>query len=168
MSNNPPKPVPSPLTAILPINATASIEELLGALAKSQTVIDNALNAVGTVHFARFVLFDASSPTLQPAPQPPWTNTGQFKISVITEYDGGFVPYIQAFVNQLGDIFNLLLKFTSDGQDLIPVQNNVEGFTAYVLAHDASQQPPNSGFGLYSAYPQCGVQNILTLECAGS
>lgn len=158
----------NPLTAILPISASASIETLLAALAESQTIIDKALNEVGTVHFARFVLFDASNDYLQPAKQPPWTNTGQFKISVITEYDGAFAPYIQAFVNQLGDIFNLLLKFTSDGQGLIPVQNNVAGFTAYVQTHDASQQSPNQNFGLYSAYPNCTVQNILTLNCAGS
>lgn len=156
----------NPLTAILPISSSASIEALLGALAKNQSAIDAALTNVGTVHFARFVLFDASSPTLQPAPAPPWNNTGQFKISVITEYDGAFAPYIQAFVNQLGDVFNVLLSFTSDGQGLIPVQNNVAGFTAYVQSHDASQQPPNQEFGLYSAYPDCTVQNILTLECA--
>ena len=158
----------NPLTAILPISSSASIGDLLGALAKSNSAIDAALTAVGTVHFARFVLFDASNALLQPSPTPPWNNTGQFKISVITEYDGDFTDYIQAFVNQLGDIFNVLLSFTSDGQSLIPVQNNVAGFDAYVKCHDASQQPPNKEFGLYSAYPDCTVQNILTLECAPS
>ena len=153
---------------VLPISSSASIEALLRALAKSQQAIDAALAAVGTVHFARFVLFDASNNYLQPAPAPPWYNTGQFKIAVITEYDGDFTQYIQAFVNQLGDVFNMLLSFTSDGQSLIPVQNNVAGFDAYVQSHDASQQPPNKAFGLYSAYPDCTVQNILTLECAPS
>lgn len=158
----------NPLTAILPISSSAKIEDLLAALAKGQSNIDAALAAVGTVHFARFVLLDASSVTLQPAPAPPWYNTGQFKICVITEYDGDFTQYIQAFVNQLGDVFNMLLSFTSDGQSLIPVQNNVAGFDAYVQSHDASQQSPNKEFGLYSAYPDCTVQNILTLECAPS
>lgn len=156
----------NPLTAILPIRSSASIEELLGALAQSQSAIDAALTNVGTVHFARFILFDASNNLLQPSSTPPWDNTGQFKISVITEYDGAFAPYIQAFVNQLGDVFNILLGFTSDGQNLIPVQNNVEGFTAYVQSHDASQKAPNEG--LYSAYPNCSVQDILSLPCAPS
>ncbi|HKS40003.1 MAG TPA: hypothetical protein VJX74_05265 [Blastocatellia bacterium] len=158
----------NPLTAILPISSSASIADLLGALANAGPAIDAALTAVGTVHFARFVLFDASNDYLQPAPAPPWTNNGQFKISVITAYDGDFAPYIQAFVNQLGDVFNVLLSFTSDGQDLVPVQNNVAGFTAYVQSHDASQQSPNKEFGLYSAYPDCTVQKILTLPCAPS
>lgn len=158
----------NPLTAILPISSSASIADLLAALAKAGPAIDTALTNVGTVHFARFVLFDASDACLQPAPAPPWNNTGQFKISVITSYDGDFAPYIQAFVNQLGDVFNVLLSFTSDGQNLVPVQNNVAGFTAYVQAHDASQQSPNKEFGLYSAYPDCTVQNILTLDCAPS
>lgn len=156
----------NPLTAILPISSSASIEDLLGMLATNQAAIDNALNNVGTVHYARFVLLDTTNDYLQPAPQPPWNNTGQFKLAVITAYDGDFTPYIQAFVNQLGSVFDALLSFTSDGTGLIPVQQNVAGFNAYVKSHDASQQTPNEG--LYSAYPNCTVQKILTLPCAAS
>lgn len=156
----------NPLTAILPISSSASIEELLGMLATNQAAIDQALNNVGTVHYARFILFDTTNDYLQPAAQPPWNNTGQFKLAVITEYDGDFAPYIQAFVNQLGSVFDALLGFTSDGTGIIPVQQNVSAFTKYVQSHDASQQTPNEG--LYSAYPNCSVQKIQTLDCAAS
>jgi hypothetical protein len=157
----------NPLTAILPVSPSANILDLLEMLAKNQAAVDVALGNVGTVHFARFILFDATNNLLQPAAQPPWNNTGQFKLAVITEYDGDFVAYIQAFVNQLAHIFDALLSFTSDGTSLVPVSQNIQGFTDYVKSHDMSQQPPNNQ-GIYNAYPNCTVQQILTLECAAS
>ena len=135
----------NPLTLILPLAAGTDLQKVAAALAGNQEKIDNALTSVGTVHFARFVLFDSSTENLQPDLSR-GTTGDHFKLAVITAYDGNFNAYIQDFVNEVGDIFDLLLSFTSDGQHCIPVAKN-----------DASQ-PPNNG--LYAAYPQ-SVQQIL-------
>jgi hypothetical protein len=142
----------NPLTFIMPIAADADVETLLADLGKSQVQVDLALKEVGTVHFARFVLFDASSPYLLPCTSGP-LGSGPFCLSVITDYDGSFDAYIEAFVRWLGPIFDTLLSFSADGTQLIKVKDNVAAFEAYITAHDASQQPPNSNIGLYSAYP---------------
>jgi hypothetical protein len=146
----------NPLTFVMPLKTGVDLGELQQALDGQQTAIDDALASIGTVHYARFVLFDASSPNLQPKPG----GTGPFSLSVITSYDGDFDVYIQDFVNKLGAVFNVLMSFSADGGGLVPVADNVEAFAAYIAANNASQQPPNSGFGLYNAYPYT-VQQIL-------
>ena len=147
---------PNPLTLIMPLRQGADLGQLQGLLASHQDAIDAALGVVGTVHYARFVLFDASSPNLQPMAN----STGPFQLAVITTYDGSFDMYIQDFVQQLGDVFDALLGFTADGAALVPVKNNVTQFTAWIKANDASQQPPNSSLSQYAAYPYT-VQAIL-------
>ena len=146
----------NPLTLILPLAAGTDLQKVVAAVAGNQQKIDDALTRVGTVHFARFVVFDASTENLQPD-LAAGTVSSTFKLAVITEYDGNFNAYIQDFVNEVGEIFDLLLSFTSDGQHCIPVAQNVAAFQAYVAKNDASQ-PPNNG--LYAAYPQT-VQQIL-------
>jgi hypothetical protein len=146
----------NPLTFIMPLAADADVEQLMTALGSQSGAIDGALAQIGTVHFARFVLFDTAAPNLLPTPG----SKGPFGLSVITDYDGDFDIYIQAFVSILGPVFDELLKFSSDGADLIPVKDHVTEFEAYIKANDASQQPPNNAFSLYSAYPYT-VQQIL-------
>jgi hypothetical protein len=146
----------NPLTLVMPLADGVDLGKLQAALDGQQAAIDKALETIGTVHFARFVVFDASSPNLQPGP----SGTGPFALSVITAYDGDFDLYIQDFVNQLGPVFDALLSFTADGAPLIPVGDHLEQFTDYIAANDASQHPPNSAFRLYSAYSYT-VQQIL-------
>jgi hypothetical protein len=150
---------PNPLTLIMPLKQGVGLGQLQQVLAQQQGAIDHALGVVGTVHYARFVLFDSSSPNLQPLP----SSTGPFQLAVITTYDGDFNIYIQDFVKELGPVFDALLTLTSDGGDLVPVKDHVTQFTAWVAANDASQQPPNNQFSQYAAYPY-GVQKILA-EC---
>jgi hypothetical protein len=142
--------VANPLTLIIPLKEGADLSQI----GKAQPEIDAALNAVGTVHYARFVVFDRSAPNLEPQGA-----TGPFSLAVITSFDGDFDVYIQDFVNKLGPIFDAFLSISADGAGLIPVAQHVQEFTAYVAANNASQQPPNSGFGMYSAYPQT-VQQV--------
>ena len=145
----------NPLTFVMPLAEGVDPAKLQAALGQLQAQIDAALEAVGTVHFARFVVFDRSSPNLQPR-----SADGPFSLAIITSYDGDFDVYIQDFVNQLGPIFDELLKFSADGGGLVPVASNVQAFTEYIAANDASQQPPNKEFSLYSAYPYT-VQQVL-------
>jgi len=108
---------------------------------KNSKAINDGLNAVGTVHFARFLPDAGFSIGLS---QTLW---------VLTEYDGTFDQYIQDFVNQMGDIFDGLLGFVDDPPPL-PVKDNVPAFSAWVSAH-------NEKSNLYSAYPTLTVQAIL-------
>ena len=149
----------NPLTLLMPLVSNVNIAEVAGTIQTSQPLIDQALTSVGTVHFARFVLLDRSAPNLQPGSAAP--GSGPFVLGVITEYDGDFNVYIQDFVNQLGQIFDALLKFTADGAHLVPVSQNVQAFTAYIATNDASQHPPNTT--LFSAYPLT-VQQILASQ----
>jgi hypothetical protein len=148
----------SPLTLLMPLSATADLDKLRKALVDNQSAIDNALKNIGTVHYARFMVFDRSSPNLEVA-----SSNGPFVLAVITEYDGDFPHYIQAFVGQLGAVFDALLAFVDGGENLIPVQGHLQEFTDFIAANDASQNPPNDQFGLYSAYPY-SVQKILAFK----
>lgn len=147
----------NPLTLVMALTVTADqLPELQEVVAKAQDEINAALTSVGTVHYARVLVVDTSSPNLQFTATP----KGPFALCVITEYDGDFDRYTQDFVNKIGDVFNMLLQFTVGGAAVTPVQQNVAAFTAFVAANDLSQLPPNDGANkLYSAYPQT-VQQI--------
>ena len=140
-----------PLCLMMPVKPGAFERlELLAALAKAQSQITDALNTVGTVHFARFVLFDLSQPNLKPH----LVSKGPFVISVITEYDGDFSAYLRDFVDQLGDVFNTLLGFVVGGENYTPVQQNPEKFANFVAENDLQLHDENgNGVGLYAAYP---------------
>ena len=143
----------NPLTLLMPVIPGTDPTAIATFLDKSNAQIDEALTAVGTVHYARFLLLDTSAPNLQPG-----AGKGPFVLSVVTEYDGDFNAYIQDFVAKLGPIFDGLLSFTVGGTAVTPVADHITAFTAYIQANDASQHLPNGG--LYQAYPQT-VQQIL-------
>jgi len=145
------------LTLIMPLKEGVDIQQLGGLIAKFHDQIEEALTSIGTVHYARFVVLDASTPDFQPGPN------GPYKLAIITTYDTDFETYIQDFVNHIGMIFDGLLSATSDGASLVPVSQNVAAFTEYVSKHDLSRNPPNSGFIQFSAYP-CTVQQVLAAD----
>lgn len=156
----------NPLTLMMPIIPGTNPAEIAAALQKYNAEIDAALTSIGTVHYARFLLLDRSVANLQPG----LAQSNELVLAVITEYDGSFSKYIGDFVAQIGDVFNALLAFVVGGDAVIPVQNNVAAFNAFVIANDASQHFPNNGQtspgvgqgpgGLYEAYPQT-VQQVL-------
>jgi hypothetical protein len=151
----------NPLSLFMPLLPDANLKELAAMLATSQQQIDDGLKAVGTVHYARFLVLDRSQGNLQPG-----SDAGPFVLAVITEYDGSFTAYIQDFVAQMAPIFNALLAFVdTGGVTVTPVQDNINAFTLFIQQNDASQHAPNNGGGqpgggLYSAYSQT-VQQIL-------
>ena len=147
----------NPLTLMMPVLPGTSLISIAATLAESQKQIDAALESIGTVHFARFLLLDSSQPNLQPNMKDVLPSNTLI-IGVVTEYDGDFNAYIQDFVSQLGNVFDALLGFVVGGAALIPVANNVTAFEAFITVNDASQHVPNNT--LYSAYPQT-VQQIL-------
>lgn len=147
----------NPLTLVMPLKKGVDLQQLGELITRAQPDIEKALTTIGTVHFASFVVLDASTPNLQPG------GPGPYKLAVITSYDGDFDTYIQDFLNNIGEVFDALLSLTTDGGGIIPVEQNVEGFIKYVKQNDASQNPPNSQLGLFSAYP-CTVQQVLAAD----
>jgi hypothetical protein len=142
----------NPLTFLLPLDPSKNIMELLTKVAANQDALNGALASVGTVHYARFILFDRSKDDLRPTlgPDGP-TGNGPFAFGVITEFDGDFETYSQQFIDEIGFLFDLGLSFTTDGQSLIPVQKHPKEFIEYVRSHNLSAHPPNEG--LFNAYP---------------
>lgn len=142
VTEQPSQTVQNPLTAVMtaksPEDYTALRElvEHLQSLPPDQNPVTVALNKLGNVHFARFVLL------------------GNDQIAVITTYDGHFDKYINEFVNEIGDVFNDLLKHAADAPPL-PVQTYRQEFLAYMRKIDRSCVGT-----FYSAYPQRTVLDI--------
>jgi hypothetical protein len=156
----------NPLTLMLPLDPSKNITELLTKIAANQAALNGALAKVGTVHYARFILFDRSKDDLRPVlgPNGP-TGTGPFAFGVITEFDGDFETYTQQFIDEIGFLFDLGLSFTIDGQSLIPVQKHPKEFIEYVKTHNLSVHAPNEG--LFNAYPFT-VRQIVTQKAQPS
>jgi len=140
----------SPLTLMLPVIPGTSLQTLAATLGQNNPQLDAALTSIGTVHYARILLLDASAPNLQPDLQPGASPNASYVIAVITEFDGSFDAYIQDFVSQVGMVFDALLQFVVGGPALIPVANNVAAFEAFITLNDASQHAPNTN--LFQAY----------------
>lgn len=152
----------NPLTLVMPLKPDVNLIELGAALKLLQSQIDAGLKAVGTVHFARFVVFDRSKPNLLPS----LGSTGSLSLAVITDYDGDFDIYIQDFVTQIGGVFDDLLKMVDGGDALVPVAKNVPAFTQFIQQNDLSQNAPDKFFSLYCAYSY-PVQQILATMGTG-
>ena len=144
----------NPLTLLMPLVPNTDPTAIAKVVSTNQAAIDAALTSIGTVHFARFLVLDASVPNLQPSGE----STDTLVLGVITEYDGDFDAYISDFVNKIGFVFDALLPFVVGGSVLVPVAQNLNAFTAFVQKNDASQNPAEPA--LYSAYPFT-VQRIL-------
>jgi len=145
----------SPLTLLMPV-LSGQVQNLAQALGVYQAQLDAALTSIGTVHYARTLIFDASSQNLQPSI--PLNSNDSYVLAIITEFDGSFDAYINDFVSQVGTVFDAVLPFVVGGAAVVPVANNVAAFEAFVTQYDASQHAPNTG--LFQAYTYT-VQQIL-------
>lgn len=141
-----PELVASPLTLVMTIKSDQDYLQLkaliegMQRLPPNQNPIAVALTKLSMVHFARFVFLSEN------------------QLAVITTYDGSFDDYIQAFVNQIGKVFDGLLAHMKDAPPL-PVEEHQMEFLAFIKSHDLTCVPP-----FYSAYPGLKVQDILTLQ----
>jgi hypothetical protein len=133
--------VQKPLTLVMPVRPEArealrAEVDRLQALPREENPVITALDAIGTVHFARFVFLDDE------------------RLAVITTYDGDFERYIMDFVDHIGPVFDMLLQHMVDPPPL-PVQQHPEEFLAYVNRHDLGCVGT-----FYSAYPTRPVVDI--------
>jgi hypothetical protein len=141
----------SPLSLLMPVVPGTDPMTMAQDLAQFQQELTAALQSIGTVHYARSLVLNASKANLQPG-LPPYNPKDSFLIAIITEFDGSFDAYISDFCAKAGDAFNGMLKFVVGGEALIPVQDNVAAFGAFIATNNASQQVPNNG-PMFQAYP---------------
>jgi hypothetical protein len=128
--------VQNALNLILPMKSPAQMPALLGTLADARPAVNEALQSLHYVHFARFLPSRDGS-----------------VLMVITEFDGGLESYVMDFVGVLGDVFNMILQFVQ-GAPPLPVQRYAREFIQYVT----NQNTPT---GVWSAYPGATVLDIL-------
>jgi hypothetical protein len=127
-----------PFLVILPIKSYlhfVAVQLILRARGRGTT---KDLDSVGTPHFAQFV---------------PLENN---QIGFFTVYDGSFDKYIADFTKNIGQVFDLIFKFTKDPPPS-PCRKHLQEFVDF--AAGANRVP----IGFYQAYPGLSVQDIHAL-----
>ena len=127
-----------PFLVILPIKsrlAFIEVQLLLRARGRGTT---KDLDKVGTPHFAQFVPLEDN------------------QIGFFTVYDGAFDKYIADFTKNIGEVFDLIFKFTKDPPPS-PCRKHLQEFIDF--AAGANRAP----IGFYQAYPGLTVQDIHAL-----
>ena len=127
-----------PFLVILPMKSKlAYIEVEMILLARGHGTTKD-LDKVGTPHFAQFVPLEDN------------------QIGFFTVYDGSFDKYIADFTKNIGQVFDLLFKFTK-GAPPSPCRKYLQEFIDF--ATGANRTP----IGFYQAYPGLSVQDIHAL-----
>jgi hypothetical protein len=127
-----------PFLVILPIKshvAFVEVQLLLRARGRGTT---KDLDSVGTPHFAQFVPLEDN------------------QIGFFTVYDGSFETYIADFTKNIGQVFDLIFKFTKNPPPS-PCRKHLQEFIDFAAA--ANRAP----IGFYQAYPGLTVQDIHAL-----
>jgi hypothetical protein len=127
-----------PFLVILPIKSYfhfIAVQLILRARGKGTT---KDLDKVGTPHFAQFVPLEDN------------------QIGFFTVYDGSFDKYIADFTKNIGEVFDLIFKFTKNPPPS-PCRKYLQEFIDF--AAGANRSP----IGFYQAYPGLSVQDIHAL-----
>ena len=127
-----------PFLVILPIKSYLhfiTVQMILRARGRGTT---KDLDSVGTPHFAQFVPLEDN------------------QIGFFTVYDGSFTKYISDFTKNIGQVFDLIFKFTKNPPPS-PCRKHLQEFVDF--AAGANRAP----IGFYQAYPGLSVQDIHAL-----
>ena len=127
-----------PFLVILPIKSYfhfIAVQLILRARGSGTT---KDLDKVGTPHFAQFVPLEDN------------------QIGFFTVYDGSFDKYIADFTKNIGEVFDLIFKFTKNPPPS-PCRKYLQEFIDF--AAGANRDP----IGFYQAYPGLSVQDIHAL-----
>ena len=127
-----------PFLVILPIKSKLAYIEVQLILRARGHGTTKDLDKVGTPHFAQFVPLEEN------------------QIGFFTVYDGTFNDYIADFTKNIGEVFDLLFKFTK-GAPPSPCRKHLQEFIDF--AAGANREP----IGFYKAYPGLSVQDIKAL-----
>jgi hypothetical protein len=127
-----------PFLVILPTKSRIAFYETELLLKARGRGITKDLDTVGTPHFAQFVPLEDN------------------QIGFFTVYDGSFDQYIADFTKNIGQVFDLLFKFTK-GAPPSPCRKHLQEFIDFAAG---ANRPP---IGFYQAYPGLSVQDIHAL-----
>ncbi len=127
-----------PFLVILPMKSRLAFAEVKLILRVRGHGTTTDLDKVGTPHFAQFVPLEDN------------------QIGFFTVYDGSFDTYIADFTKNIGEVFDLLFKFTK-GAPPSPCRKHLQEFIDF--AAGANRTP----IGFYQAYPGLSVQDIHAL-----
>jgi hypothetical protein len=127
-----------PFLVILPMKSRVAFIEVELILRARGHGTTTDLDKVGTPHFAQFVPLEDN------------------QIGFFTVYDGSFDKYIADFTKNIGQVFDLLFKFTK-GAPPSPCRKYLQEFIDF--AAGANRTP----IGFYQAYPGLSVQDIHAL-----
>lgn len=127
-----------PFLVVLPIKSSLAFVEVKLLLIARGRGTTRDLDAVGTPHFAQFVPLEDK------------------QIGFFTVYDGSFDKYIADFTKNIGEVFDLIFKFTKSAPPS-PCRKHLQEFIDF--AAGASRTP----IGFYEAYPGLTVQDIHAL-----
>jgi len=127
-----------PFLVILPARSRLAFIELQLLLRTMHSKVQRDLAAVGTPHFAQFVPLEDN------------------QVGFFTVYDGSFDKYIADFTKNIGEVFDLIFKFTKDPPPS-PCRRHLQEFIDF--AASANRAP----IGFYQAYPGLSVQDIHAL-----
>ena len=127
-----------PFLVVLPIKSKMAFIEVQLLLRARGHGTTKDLDKVGTPHFAQFVALEDN------------------QIGFFTVYDGTFDTYIADFTKNIGQVFDLLFKFTK-GAPPSPVRKHLQEFVDF--AAGANRAP----IGFYEAYPGLSVQDVHAL-----
>jgi hypothetical protein len=123
---------------VLPMKSRLAVMQVKLILRARGKGVTKDLDKVGTPHFAQFVPLEDN------------------QIGFFTVYDGSFDKYISDFTKNIGQIFDLLFKFTK-GAPPSPCRKYLQEFIDF--AARANRTP----IGFYQAYPGLSVQDIRAL-----
>jgi hypothetical protein len=129
---------PNLFLVILPMKSKLAFMEVQLILRARGHGTTTDLDKVGTPHFAQFVPLEDN------------------QIGFFTVYDGSFDKYIADFTKNIGQVFDLLFKFTK-GAPPSPCRKYLQEFIDF--AAGANRTP----IGFYQAYPGLSVQDIHAL-----
>ena len=127
-----------PFLVILPIKSRLAFFEVKLLLRARGHGTTKDLDSVGTPHFAQFVPLEDN------------------QIGFFTVYDGSFDKYIADFTKNIGEVFDLIFKFTKNPPPS-PCRKHLQEFIDF--AAGANRSP----IGFYQAYPGLSVQDIHAL-----
>jgi hypothetical protein len=132
----------NPFLVILPMKSKLAFIEVKLILRIRGSGTTKDLDKVGTPHFAQFIPLEDN------------------QIGFFTVYDGSFDKYIADFTKNIGEVFDLIFKFTKNPPPS-PCQKHLQEFIDF--AAGANRSP----IGFYQAYPGLSVQDIHALIADG-
>jgi hypothetical protein len=129
------------LTIAFPITSPADAQALAEHLPPLMPALAQAADAIGTVHYSRFVVLSDKT------------------LLFLADFDGEFDTLLGALATHAGPVFDAVLAHV-DRPSPTPVANNIEAFVTWATGHLLTP------VAVYTAYPTGTVQDVKSRATA--